>query len=112
MTPGVAAAALDSSTLTRHGLRKKCEAGQWWQMEAGSVKRTSAVVTQGRKRVKHNQYVKSYKARVSRDGHSWTEVDNGKVFKANTAANDEKVENKFAASVTARFPLLASLTIV
>ena len=49
------------------------------------------------------QYVKSYKVQVSGDGSSWSDVDGGQVFTANSAANNDKVENLFASPVSARF---------
>ena len=69
-------------------------------VDVGSVKQISGVVTQGRRGA--NQYVKSYKVQVSQDGSSWTYVDGGKVFTANTAANNAKVKNEFGTVVNAR----------
>ena len=48
------------------------------------------------------QYVKSYKVQVSLDGSSWSDVNGGQIFTANSASNNIKVENQFT-SVSARF---------
>ena len=50
-----------------------------------------------------NHYVKSYKVQVSTDNSVWYNVDSGKVFTANTADNNVKVENKFEFPVSARY---------
>merc|ERR1712072_1640999 len=80
-------------------------------MDLGNAQQVEGVVTQGR--TQHNQYVKSYKVQTSQDGSSWSYVDGGKTFTANTlppghtwkhtAANNVKVENRFASPVSARF---------
>jgi len=77
------------------------QVGQWWQMDLVHSQQVAGVVTQGR--TAHNQYVKSYKVQTSQDGRSWSYADGGKIFKANTAANNVKVENKFASPISARF---------
>ena len=48
------------------------------------------------------QYVKSYKVQVSLDGSSWSDVNGGQIFTANSASNNIKVANQFT-SVSARF---------
>jgi len=77
------------------------KAGEWWQMDMGTKKQIGGVVTQGR--TAHGQYVKSFKVQTSVDGQKWTSVDGGKVFTANTAANNAKVENKFLHPVSTRY---------
>ena len=79
----------------------RSRAGEWWQMDLGSVKRIEGVVTQGR--AGDGQYVKSYKVVVSTDSSTWMDVDGGTVFAANSAANNVKVENKFGSPVAARY---------
>ena len=76
-------------------------ADQWWEMDLGSTKRVAGVVTQGR--IDNNQYVKSYKVRVSIVKPDWTDVDSGKEFPANTAANNAKKQNKFESPVEAQY---------
>ena len=80
---------------------KNNRAGEWWQMDVGSVKLIEGVVTQGR--TSHNQYVKSYKVQLSTDGKSWSYVDGGKVFAANTGSNNNYKDNKFQAAINARY---------
>ena len=75
--------------------------GQWWQMDLGSTKSISGVVTQGR--TAHNQYVTGYKVKVSSDASTWTDVDGGKTFTANIAANNDKVKNTFGSAVNGRY---------
>ena len=80
--------------------------GQWWQMDIGEVNMVAGVVTQGRNG--HDQYVTSYKVQVSQDDvindeSEWEDVDNGKVFTANTASNSDKVQNLFLSPVNARY---------
>ena len=62
----------------------------------GGVKLVMGVVTQGRTGL--NQYVKSYKVQTSLDSTSWSFVEDGKVFTANTASDNVKVKNMFGSS--------------
>ena len=80
---------------------KSNEVGQWWQMDVGSTRQIGGVVTQGR--TGNSQYVKSYKVKVSSDGSTWADVDGGATFTANSAADDEKVENMFSSAVSGRY---------
>merc|ERR1711871_779005 len=76
-------------------------AGQWWQMDLGAVLSVGGVVTQGRNG--RDQYVTSYKVYTSETGTDHEPVDGGKIFAANSAANNFKVFNKFAKPVNARY---------
>jgi len=67
----------------------------------GSARQIGGVVTQGR--TQYSQYVTSYKVEVSSDGSTWADVDGGATFTANSAANDEKVENMFSSPVSGRY---------
>ena len=77
------------------------QAGQWWQMDTGSVQAIGAVTTQGR--TAHGQYVKGYTVQYSTDGTNWQSVDGGKTFTANTASDYTKVTNAFSKPVYARY---------
>ena len=89
---------LDSDQAWSAGKNSK---GEWWQMDLGTTKEVGGVVTQGR--TTHDQYVTKYKVQTSTDGNSWTWANAGEVFTANTAANNVKVENRFAWRVSARY---------
>ena len=70
-------------------------------MDLGCTKQVAGVVTQGR--TGHNQYVTSYAVQLSVDAAVWVDVDGGKVFLANSAADNTRVENLFNSAVAARF---------
>ena len=75
--------------------------GQWWQMDARSVRPIVGIETQRRRG--SSQRVTGYKVRVSADGRLWSHVDNGKVFTGNRANNDNVVMQQFNRPVMARY---------
>jgi len=79
------------------------KAGEWWQMDVGSVKKVLGVVTQARS--ESAQRVTSYTVQVSSDGKYFEYVDGGVTFQANRPGDDDdfKVKNFFANSVETRF---------
>merc|ERR1712070_719810 len=85
------------------------QAGQWWQMDLGSVQAIGGVVTQGR----HNyaQWVKSYKVYVSSNGKygSWKSVDGGRTFTGNHNT-DTKKQNRFKSAVEGRYVRISAMT--
>merc|ERR1712070_659827 len=85
------------------------QAGQWWQMDLGSVQAIGGVVTQGR----HNyaQWVKSYKVYVSSNGKygSWKSVDGGRTFTGNHNTHTKKY-NRFKSAVEGRYVRISAMT--
>ena len=75
--------------------------GQWWQMDAGSIRPIVGVETQRRRG--NAQRVTGYKVMVSSDGHKWGYVDNGRIFTGNTANNDRVKANYFRSPVVTRY---------
>jgi hypothetical protein len=87
---------------------KEEKVGEWWQMDLGKVQEVIGVVTQGRSHscsgcAAKNDYVESYKVKVSDDGSSWTDVDDGNVFTGNVASGGDKVRNDFSKPLHARY---------
>jgi len=82
---------------------QQANAGEWWQMDVGSVQKVAGVVTQARSG--STQRVTSYMVQVSSNGNYFEDVDGGKVFTANKPGDkdDAKVKNFFANLVQARF---------
>ncbi|GMH92953.1 hypothetical protein TL16_g12498 [Triparma laevis f. inornata] len=78
-------------------------AGDWAQLDLGSVKTVSAVVTQAR--AANTQRVTKYTVKVSSDGSLWTDVDGGAEFNGPMESNDadEKITAMFDAPVEARY---------
>ena len=85
-------------------------AGAWAQVDLGAVRSVSGVVTQ--KRRDADQYVKTLSVKTSTDGSTWTDVDGGAVFAANTAAQSysAKTTITFSSAVQARYVKLFVLT--
>jgi hypothetical protein len=81
--------------------------GEYWQMDAGSVRPIVGLRTQCRKDISgyNAQCVTSYKVMASMDGELvWFPVDSGRIFRANKPnSGDAVVGNKFSASIKARF---------
>jgi len=65
--------------------------GNWMQLDAGSVEVIAGVVMQGRRA--GNQYLRTFLARVSKDGKKWYDVECGRAFPANR--NWNRKENRF-----------------
>ena len=85
-------------------------AGEWAQVDLGAVQSVSGVVTQKRNNV--DQYVKTLSVKTSTDGSTWTDVDGGAVFTANTAAQSRSAKTTiaFSSAVQARYVKLFVLT--
>ena len=83
-------------------------AGEWWQMDLGSVKQVKGVVTQGCGSSGdycslYHVFTWSYKVKVrTRDVEGWRKIDSGKVFVANHVSGNEKVVNIFDLPVPAQ----------
>jgi hypothetical protein len=74
--------------------------GEWWQIDAGSIKPIVGVRTEGRKDV--DQRVTKIKVLTSQEGQAFTPVDSGKVFDANLL-NSSLVNVTFSRPVDARY---------
>ncbi|XP_057580306.1 lactadherin isoform X1 [Hippopotamus amphibius kiboko] len=82
-------------------------ASEWLQVDLGSEKRVTGIVTQGARDFGHIQYVAAYKVAYSDDAVSWTEYrDPGavesKIFPGNLDNNSHK-KNMLEAPIVARF---------
>ena len=78
-------------------------AGEWWQMDLGSMKQVKGVVTQGCGYCSFGTQTWSYKVKVrTRDVEGWRKIDSGKVFVANHVSGNEKVVNIFDLPVPAQ----------
>ena len=86
---------------------KESAAGQWMQMDTGSVQSISGLVTQGRR--DQDEWVTSYQVQVSSDSKDWIDVGCGRVWEANTDRNS-KVHNYFHEPVHARYIRVLPLT--
>ena len=83
---------------------------EWWQIDLGSQMWVAGVVTQGR--CSYNQKVKTFKVKVSIDGSTWSNADNGKIFTRQGSAEglqpshdgcNVKVQTKFNTPLSARY---------
>ena len=78
---------------------------QWYQIDLSSEQRIIGIVTQGR--TGGTQYIKTYKVKVSIDGNTWTDVDNGRIFKGNNEKTEEnpdfEVKTKFNTPINSRY---------
>ncbi|XP_045417689.1 lactadherin isoform X1 [Lemur catta] len=81
-------------------------ASEWLQVDLGSQREVTGVITQGARDFGSIQYVASYKVAYSNDGRTWTEVRDSstgksKIFPGNSDNNSHK-KNIFEAPVLAR----------
>ena len=80
--------------------------GEWVSIDIGSGQEIIGVVTQGATYEDTDgilpEYVESFKVQASVDGVSWSDVDDGAIFKGNSDA-DTEVFNKFASHVHGRY---------
>ncbi|KAM7048440.1 lactadherin isoform 2-T2 [Molossus nigricans] len=86
---------------------EKNSASEWLQIDLGSQKQVSGIITQGARDFGHIQYVAAYKVAHSDDGRNWTEyreqgAADSKVFLGNFDNNSHK-KNIFETPFTARF---------
>uniref|UniRef100_A0A9L0IT38 Milk fat globule EGF and factor V/VIII domain containing n=1 Tax=Equus asinus TaxID=9793 RepID=A0A9L0IT38_EQUAS len=82
-------------------------ASEWLQVDLGSQKQVTGVVTQGARDFGHIQYVAAYKVSHSNDGVNWTEyrdqrAADSKIFPGNLDNNSHK-KNMFETPFLARF---------
>ncbi|XP_020021063.1 lactadherin isoform X2 [Castor canadensis] len=82
-------------------------ASEWLQIDLGSKKQVTGIVTQGAREFGHVQYIAAYKMAYSPDGVHWTEYkENGasesKVFRGNSDNNSHK-ENILETPIFTRF---------
>uniref|UniRef100_A0A2K6GJY3 Milk fat globule EGF and factor V/VIII domain containing n=1 Tax=Propithecus coquereli TaxID=379532 RepID=A0A2K6GJY3_PROCO len=81
-------------------------ASEWLQVDLGSQREVTGVITQGARDFGSIQYVASYKVAYSNDGRTWTEVKDSrtgksKIFPGNLDNNSHK-KNVFETPVLAR----------
>ncbi|XP_062946491.1 lactadherin [Cynocephalus volans] len=82
-------------------------ASEWLQVDLGSQKQVTGIVTQGARDFGHIQYVAAYKVAYSDDGLKWTEYKeqgaiDSKIFPGNSDNNSHK-KNLFERPFLARF---------
>ncbi|KAM5292288.1 lactadherin [Ctenodactylus gundi] len=82
-------------------------ASEWLQVDLGSPKQVTGIITQGARDFGHIQYVAAYKVAYSSDGRSWTEYREpgameSKVFRGNLDNNSHK-KNVFETPISARY---------
>eukprot|EP00121_Abeoforma_whisleri_P005985 Awhi_evm1s5434 len=78
--------------------------GDYYQIDLGSSQIVSGIVTQSRNSLNgFDHYIMSYTVQLSSDGSNFVDVDGGAVFTGNSASDDVRVTNSFAATVNARF---------
>ncbi|XP_014644127.1 PREDICTED: lactadherin isoform X1 [Ceratotherium simum simum] len=82
-------------------------ASEWLQVDLGSQRQVTGVITQGARDFGHIQYVAAYKVAHSNDGMNWTEVrdqraTDSKIFPGNLDNNSHK-KNMFETPFLARF---------
>ncbi|XP_037365901.1 lactadherin [Talpa occidentalis] len=82
-------------------------ASEWLQIDLGSQKRVSGIITQGARDFGHIQYVAAYKIAYSDNGMNWTEYSDpgaidSKIFPGNLDNNSHK-KNVFETPFVARF---------
>ncbi|KAK3722552.1 hypothetical protein QZH41_002152 [Actinostola sp. cb2023] len=76
-------------------------APHWVQIDLGSVKKVTAIATQGHP--DKGQWIKTFQISSGNDPNSLTLYDNGKIFTGNTDSNTV-VKNIFDPSIEARNP--------
>uniref|UniRef100_A0A8C2QWZ8 Milk fat globule EGF and factor V/VIII domain containing n=1 Tax=Capra hircus TaxID=9925 RepID=A0A8C2QWZ8_CAPHI len=82
-------------------------ASEWLQIDLGSQKRVTGIITQGARDFGHIQYVAAYRVAYSDDGVTWTEykdpeTSKSKIFPGNMDNNSHK-KNIFEVPFQARF---------
>ncbi|XP_005381621.1 PREDICTED: lactadherin isoform X2 [Chinchilla lanigera] len=82
-------------------------ASEWLQVDLGSQKQVTGIITQGARDLGHIQYVASYKVAHSNNGVSWTEYKepgavDSKIFLGNLDNNSHK-KNMFETPFSARY---------
>lgn len=82
-------------------------ASEWLQIDLGSQKRVTGIITQGARDFGHIQYVAAYKVAYGDDGVTWTEYKDpgakeSKIFPGNMDNNSHK-KNMFEMAFQARF---------
>nr|CAI9696571.1 unnamed protein product [Rangifer tarandus platyrhynchus] len=82
-------------------------ASEWLQIDLGSQKRVTGIITQGARDFGHIQYVAAYKVAYGDDGVTWTEYKDpgareSKIFPGNMDNNSHK-KNMFEMPFQARF---------
>ncbi|XP_014444943.1 lactadherin isoform X2 [Tupaia chinensis] len=82
-------------------------ASEWLQVDLGSQKQVTGIITQGARDFGHIQYVASYKVAYSNNSRDWTEYrDRGnadsKIFRGNSDNNSHR-KNLFETSFLARY---------
>ncbi|XP_008068804.1 lactadherin [Carlito syrichta] len=82
-------------------------ASEWLQVDLGSQREVTGVITQGARDFGHIQYVASYKVAYSNDGRQWTEykeprTGKSKIFRGNSDNNSYK-KNVFETPIQARY---------
>ena len=82
-------------------------ASEWLQIDLGSLRRVTGIITQGARDFGHIQYVAAYRVAYSDDGENWTEYRDqgaveGKIFPGNFDNNSHK-KNMFETPFLARF---------
>ncbi|XP_037688938.1 lactadherin [Choloepus didactylus] len=80
---------------------------EWLQIDLGSPKRVTGIVTQGARDFGHIQYVAAYKVAYSDDGKNWTEYREqgameSRIFSGNFDNNSHK-KNVFETPIQARY---------
>ncbi|KAL1774430.1 lactadherin isoform X2 [Sigmodon hispidus] len=78
---------------------------EWLQVDLGTQKQVTGIITQGARDFGHIQYVASYKVAHSNDGVQWTEYEEhgtSKVFRGNLDNNSHK-KNIFETPFMARY---------
>ncbi|XP_053437647.1 lactadherin isoform X1 [Nycticebus coucang] len=82
-------------------------ASEWLQVDLGSQREVTGIITQGARDFGSIQYVASYKVAYSNDGMAWTEYKDprtgkSKIFPGNSDNNSHK-KNVFETPILARF---------
>ncbi|KAK3755604.1 hypothetical protein QZH41_017598 [Actinostola sp. cb2023] len=92
---------------------KTAAGGDWLQIDLGSVVYLCAVATQGAGSSLVNEFVKTYKLRVSMDNINWEyyqQNNTDKVFTGNTDRNSINVTNTLTTPTKAKFVRFYSIT--
>jgi len=79
---------------------RECDQNQWFQLDAGSPRLITGVVTLGRRN--YAQWVTQFTVSMSMDEKQWTLVDGGSVFRGNTD-QQTPVTNTFTVPIKARY---------
>ncbi|KAM6202410.1 lactadherin [Rhynchocyon petersi] len=100
-------ARLDRQGVFNAWTAKTNNTSEWLQIDLGSERQLTGIITQGAREFGHVQYVASFKVAYSDDGDTWTEYrDDGalesKVFCGNSDNNSHK-KNLFESPFTARY---------